>query len=332
MKALLSTRAGGPETLELADIAEPVPGPGEVLIAVHACGVNFPDALLLADKYQLRPPRPFAPGGEIAGVVESVGPDVRGFATGDCVIALPGWGGMVEKLVVRAESCTQMPAAMPFEHGATLVATFGTVYYGLNRRARLAAGERLLVLGAGGGIGLAAVEIGRAAGAHVVAAASTQEKVDLALSRGAASGFVYPTGADAADGKALAQIFKQGCGLDGVDVICDAVGDVYAEAAIRSIRWGGRYAVIGFAGGKIPHLPLNLPLLKGCDVLGVLYGAHVQRDPAAARTEIAELLQLYAAGKIRPHVSERFALADGGKAIAKIAAREALGKLVVLCG
>ena len=332
MKALLSKQAGGPDTLVLEEVPEPTPGPGEVLIGVRACGVNFPDALLISDQYQIKPPRPFAPGGEIAGVVERVGADVVGIEPGDRVIALPGWGGMTEKLVVNAVSCVRMPDAMSFEHGAALVATYGTVYYGLNRRARLRAGETLLVLGAGGGIGLAAVEIGHASGARVVAAASSQEKVDLALSRGAATGFVYPTGADASDGRKLAQVFKQGCGPQGADVICDAVGDVYAEPAIRAIAWGGRYLVIGFAGGQIPRLPLNLPLLKGCDVMGVLYGAHVQRDPAAARVEIEELLTLYRDGRIRPHVSGRYPLADGGAAIAKIAARGALGKLVVLCG
>jgi NADPH2:quinone reductase len=332
MKALLSKQTGGPDTLVLDEIDEPVAGPGEVLIAVRACGVNFPDALLISDRYQLKPPRPFAPGGEIAGVVEATGPGVTDLSVGDRVIALPGFGGMVQKIVVRAETCIPMPAQMPFEHGATLVATYGTVHYGLDRRAHLRAGDRLLVLGAGGGIGLAAVELGRARGAHVIAAASSQEKVELALSRGATSGFVYPAGAAASDPRQLAQVFKQGCGPEGADVICDAVGDVYAEAAIRAIAWGGRYLVIGFAGGKIPHLPLNLPLLKGCDVLGVLYGAHVQRDPAAARVEMEELLQLYRDGRIRPHVSERFPLAEGGKAIAKIAARQALGKLVVDCG
>jgi NADPH:quinone reductase len=330
MKVLLSEQPGGPETLRLADVPDPTPAPGEMVLVMHACGVNFPDALLIADKYQLKPPRPFAPGGEVAGVVESLGDEVTEFKPGDRVIAMPGWGGMAEKVIVKAATCTLMPDAMSFEHAATLVATFGTVHYGLSRRARLQPGETLLVLGAGGGIGLAAVELGRASGAHVIAAASTQEKVDLALSRGARSGFVYPVGEAATDPRKLAQVFKEGCGAKGVDVICDAIGDVYAEAAIRAIAWGGRYLVIGFAAGNIPRIPLNLPLLKGCDIMGVLYGAHAQRNPAAAREEIQELLELYGKGAIRPHISARFPLAQGGQAIAAIAARQALGKLVVV--
>jgi NADPH2:quinone reductase len=242
---------------------------------------------------------------------------------------MPGVGGMAEAIRVPAAACFGLPDAMSFEHGATLMATYGTVHYALSRRARLAAGESLLVLGAAGGIGLAAVELGRAAGARVIAAASTADKLELALSRGAASGFVYPTGEAARDGRALAQLFKQHCDAEGVDVICDPVGDVYAEPALRSIAWGGRYLVIGFAAGEIPRIPLNLPLLKGCDIRGVLFGAHAQRDPAELRREVAELFELYGRGAIRPHVSARFALADGGRAIEAVAARRALGKLVV---
>ncbi len=330
MQALLSRMPGGPGTLELADVADPTPDTGEVVVAMRACGVNFPDALLVADRYQIKPPRPFAPGGEIAGVIAAVGGDVKGLAVGDRVLAMPGWGGMATRVVAREAMCTKIPDAMPFEHAATLLATYGTVHYGLSRRARLSSGETLLVLGAGGGIGLAAVELGRARGATVIAAASSQEKVDLALSRGAASGFVYPTGPDADDSRRLAQVFKGHGGPAGFDVICDPVGDVYAEPSLRSIAWGGRYLVIGFAAGSIPRIPLNLPLLKGCDIQGVLYGAHAQRDPAGVRVEIDELFALYLKGAIRPHVSARYALAQGGQAIAAIAARQALGKLVVV--
>lgn len=303
---------------------------GEVVVAMRACGVNFPDALLIADQYQIRPPRPFAPGGEIAGVIAAVGGDVQGLAVGDRVLAMPGWGGMATLVVARATACTKIPDAMPFEHAATLLATYGTVHYGLSRRAHLRSGETLLVLGAGGGIGLAAVELGRARGATVVAAASSREKVDLALSRGAAAGFVYPMGPAAGDSRKLAQLFKEHGGPRGFDVICDPVGDVYAEPALRSIAWGGRYLVIGFAAGSIPRIPLNLPLLKGCDIQGVLYGAHAQRDAAGVRVEIEELFALYLKGAVRPHVSARYALAQGGQAIAAIAARQVLGKLVVV--
>jgi NADPH:quinone reductase len=330
LKALLSRQAGGPETLRLEDVADPAPGPGQVLIAMRACGLNFPDALLIQDRYQLRPPRPFAPGGEVAGIVLDVGSGVTHVRAGDRALAMPGWGGLATRVVADAAMCVKIPAAMSFEHGATLLVTYGTVHYALSRRARLRAGESLLVLGAGGGIGLAAVELGRACGANVIAAASTQAKIDTALARGATTGFVYPTGEAAADGRQLAQLFKTHCGAQGVDVVCDPVGGAYAEPALRSMAWGGRYLVIGFAAGDIPRVPLNLPLLKGCDIQGVLYGAHALRDPAGVRVEIEELLSLYLAGAIRPHVTARYPLSQGGDAIAAIAARQALGKLVVV--
>jgi NADPH:quinone reductase len=330
LKALLSRQAGGPETLRLEDVADPAPGPGQVLIAMRACGLNFPDALLIQDRYQLRPPRPFAPGGEVAGIVLDVGSGVTHVRAGDRALAMPGWGGLATRVVADAAMCVKIPAAMSFEHGATLLVTYGTVHYALSRRARLRAGESLLVLGAGGGIGLAAVELGRACGANVIAAASTQAKIDTALARGATTGFVYPTGEAAADGRQLAQLFKTHCGAQGVDVVCDPVGGAYAEPALRSMAWGGRYLVIGFAAGDIPRVPLNLPLLKGCDIQGVLYGAHALRDPAGVRVEIEELLSLYLAGAIRPHVTARYPLSQGSDAIAAIAARQALGKLVVV--
>jgi NADPH2:quinone reductase len=330
MKALLSRQVGGPETLTLEDVADPAPGPGQVLIAMRACGLNFPDALLIRDLYQLRPPRPFSPGGEVAGIVVDVGREVTHVRAGDRVLAMPGWGGLATRVVADAALCVKIPDAMSFEHGATLLVTFGTVHYALSRRAHLRSGESLLVLGAGGGIGLAAVELGRASGARVIAAASTQAKVDAALERGASTGFVYPTGEAAGDGRQLAQLFKTHCGAQGVDVVCDPVGGPYAEAALRSMAWGGRYLVIGFAAGDIPRIPLNLPLLKGCDIRGVLYGAHAQRDPAAVKVEIDELLALYAEGAIQPHISASFPLSQGGAAIAAIASRQALGKLVVV--
>jgi len=330
VRALLSVRPGGPETLVLKDLPDPVPDAGEVVIAMHACGINFPDALVIADRYQIRPPRPFAPGGEIAGIVSSVGAGVMGLAPGDRVLAMTGWGGMAEAVKVPASACTRLPVGMSFEHAAVLMATYGTVYYALSRRARLQCGESLLVLGAAGGIGLAAVELGRACDACVIAAVSTQQKLELALSHGASAGFVYPTGVDARDQKALTQLFKQHCGARGVDVVLDPVGDVYAEAALRSIAWNGRYLVIGFAGGTIPKIPLNLPMLKGCDIRGVLFGAHAQREPEAVREEIQALFELYARGAIQPHVSGRYPLAQGGLAIAEVAARRALGKLVVV--
>lgn len=329
MKIVLSRSAGGPESLVLGDVAEPVAGPDQVLIRVHACGVNFPDSLIIADRYQIKPPRPFAPGSEFAGVVEAVGRRVTEFGVGDRVIAVPGWGGMAEKVVADVSDCMHMPDEMAYDQGASFVATYGTAYHAFKQRGRLRAGERLLVLGAGGGVGLAAVQLGRAMGAHVIAAASTQEKLDLARLAGAESGVVYPAEIEGPDArKRLAEVFKGVCGPTGADVICDTVGGAYAEAALRAIAWGGRFLVVGFPAG-IPSVPLNLPLLKGCDIAGVIYGAYAQRDPAGNAANIRELLALFLAGRICPHVSARYPIEEAARAIADLVSRRALGKIVV---
>lgn len=328
----MSRLAGGPDTLVLESVPDPEPGEGELVLAMHACGVNFPDALVIEDRYQIKPPRPFAPGGEVAGIVLRTGARVKDFRVGDRVLGMPGWGGMAEQVKVRAEACLPIPASMSFEHAATLMATYGTVHYSLSRRAKLRAGESLLVLGAAGGIGIAAVELGRASGASVIAAVSSQAKLDFALGAGATSGFVYPSKEDSPDPKALAQLFKQHCGKDGVDVILDPVGDLYAEPALRAIAWGGRYLVVGFAGGQIPKIPLNLPLLKGCDIQGALFGAHQIREPDEVKREIGELFDLYERGAIRPRISASFPLERGAEAIRELASRRALGKLVVVAG
>ncbi len=240
MKAIVSKHVGGPETLVLEDVAAPQPGPDEVCLRVRACGVNYPDTLLITDKYQIKPERPFSPGGEVAGEVDAVGSAVEGLKAGDKVIALVGWGGMAEKVVTKAAKCLPMPSAMPFDEAAAFIFTYGTSYHALKQRADLRAGETLLVLGAAGGVGLAAVELGAAMGARVIAAASTQEKVDLALAKGATAGVVYPTGAlDKSASKALAGEFKQVTGKAGAGVVYDAVGGDYAEAALRAVAWGG---------------------------------------------------------------------------------------------
>ena len=329
MKAVLSKSVGGPETLVLEEVADPVAKAGQVLLAVKACGVNYPDVLIIEDKYQFKPARPFSPGGEVSGVVEAVGEGVTGLKVGDRVIASTGNGGMAEKIALDAARCIPMPASMPFDEAAAFIMTYGTSHYGLKQRATIQPGESLLVLGAAGGVGLAAVELGKAMGARVIAAASSQEKVDLAISRGADSGLVYPTGPFDKDGKkALANLFKEACGPNGVDVIYDAVGGDYAEASLRSMAWEGRFLVIGFPAG-IPAIPLNLTLLKSCQVVGVFWGAFVAREPKLHQENVAELMQLYVDGKIRPHVSETFSLADSGKAIAHLASRKAMGKVVV---
>ena len=329
MKALLSVAVGGPDTLVIKDLPGPVPGAGAVVVSVKACGVNYPDVLIIEDKYQFKPPRPFSPGGEISGVVKAVGDGVTHLKVGDRVLGNTGSGGMAEEIVVDAARLTPIPPSMPFDEAAAFMMTYGTSYYALKDRGHLKPGQTLLVLGAAGGVGLAAVELGASMGARVVAAASSQEKVDLALAHGAASGVVYPTGPFDRDGqKALAELFKGACGAAGADIVYDAVGGDYAEAALRAIAWEGRFLVIGFPAG-IPRIPLNLALLKSCDIVGVFWGAAVARDPAGHKRNVAELMDLYAAGKIRPHVSERFPLARAGEAISHLAARKALGKVVV---
>jgi NADPH2:quinone reductase len=329
MKAMLSKEVGGPDTLTLEDLPDPKPGAGEVLVAVKSCGVNYPDSLIIQDRYQFKPKRPFAPGGEVAGVVEAVGTGVTACKPGDRVIGSLVWGGMAEKVVLTAARCTPMPANMPFDEASALVLTYGTSIHALKDRARLKPGETMLVLGAAGGVGLSAVELGKAFGARVVAAASSQEKVELARKHGADAGVVYPPGPfDKSGAKALADLFKGACGEAGANVIYDPVGGDYSEAALRAIAWEGRFLVVGFPAG-IPKLPLNLALLKGCQIVGVFWGDFARREPDANAANIAELMQLYAKGAIRPVVSEHYPLARAGEAIARLAGRQAMGKIVV---
>ena len=332
MKALLSHEAGGPETLRLTDLAELSPGPGELLVRVRAAAVNYPDVLIIEDKYQFKPPRPFAPGGEIAGEVEAVGEEVVGWKPGDRLIAVPGWGGMAEKIVIPSKIAIPLPAERSFTDGAALLLTYATSIHALYDRGRLQAGQSLLVLGAAGGVGLAAVELGKAKGARVIAAVSSDEKAAAARGAGADEAIVYPRGPFDKDGqKALAKLFKDAVGPDGADVIYDPVGGDYAEAALRAIAWEGRYLVVGFPAG-IPKLPLNLTLLKSCDVCGVFWGAFAARDPKANAGHVVELFRLWDEGKIRPHVSATYPLERGGQAIAAMAARQVIGKLVVAIG
>ena len=330
MKAMLSTAPGGPATLVLSELPAPSPAAGEVRIRVRACGVNYPDTLIIEDKYQFRPPRPFAPGGEVAGEVDQLGAGVSGLKLGDRVIAMLGHGGMAEQVVTKAAKVFAMPAGMPFDEAATFILTYGTSYHALKQRGSLQAGQSLLVLGAAGGVGLAAVELGKAMGARVIAAVSTAEKLALAKAHGADSGIVYPTGPFDKDGtKALAGQFKDACGATGADVIYDAVGGDYAEAALRAIAWEGRFLVVGFPAG-IPRIPLNLALLKNCAIVGIFWGAWTERDAAASEQNNRELVAFYQQGKIKPHVSGHYPLAKAGDAIADLAARKALGKLVVM--
>lgn len=328
MKAVLSKEVGGPETLVLEEIDAPTCGKSQVLIEVKACGVNYPDVLIIQDMYQFKPPRPFSPGGEVAGIVKEVGSEVTHLKAGDRVLASTGNGGMAEMVCASAHGTMKMPDGMPFEEAAAFLMTYGTSYYALKDRANPKKGETLLVLGAAGGVGIAAVELGKAMGLTVIAACSSQEKVDFCLGKGADKGLVYERGAmDRTQQKAFSNAIKE-IGGGGVDIIYDGVGGDYAEPAIRAMNWEGRFLVIGFPAG-IPAIPLNLTLLKSCDIRGVFWGAAVARDPKGHAQNVSELFKLYADGKIRPHVSNTYPLAEASKAIKELMDRKALGKVVV---
>jgi NADPH:quinone reductase len=328
MKAVLSKAPGLPDTLVLEDVPSPTPGKGEMVVSVKAVGVNFPDFLIIQDMYQYKPARPFSPGGEIAGVVKSVGEGVTEFKPGDKVFGSTGAGGMREEMVIAANRMNALPDFMPFEEGAAFLMTYGTSHYALKDRAKIQKGEKLLVLGAAGGVGLAAVELGVAMGAEVIAAASSQEKVDFCLSKGAHKGFVYPENPLSRDQqKAFSDQIKDISG-GGVDVIYDGVGGDYAEPAVRSLNWEGRFLVIGFPAG-IPKLPLNLTLLKSCQIVGVFWGAFVARDPKGHAENLQDLFNLYKEGKIRPHISNRYPLERAADAIRELSERRAKGKVVI---
>ena len=329
MRALLSKTPGGPETLVLEELPDPVAGAGQLLVQVKACSINYPDVLIIEDKYQFKPPRPFAPGSEIAGVVEAIGEGVTGWQVGDRVLGTVGNGGLSEKMAVPAASMYRLPEERSFAEGAALILTYGTSIHALVDRGHLKAGQTLLVLGAAGGVGLAAIELGKAYGARVIAAVSTEEKAAAAREAGADDVVIYGRAPfDREQSKALAEQFKAAVGKNGADVIYDPVGGDYAEPALRSIGWEGRYLVVGFPAG-IPKLPLNLTLLKSCDVCGVFWGAFAARDPQANRAHIDQLFAFWREGKIAPRVTETFPFERGGDAIAKMAARGAIGKLVV---
>lgn len=329
MKALMSVKVGGPDSLEMLEVADQQPSNAEVLISVKACAINYPDVLIIEDLYQVKPTRPFAPGCEVAGIVEAVGDNVSGFKPGDRVIAMAGHGGLAQQVRVPASSVFALPAEFDFAEGSALLMTYGTSIHALIDRGRIQPGENMLVLGASGGVGMAAVELGKALGANVVAGVSSAEKGEFARAAGADDVVIYSHDiADKAASKELAQKFKFAAGAEGFDVIFDTVGGNFSEPALRSIAWEGRFLVVGFPAG-IAKLPLNLTLLKSCDVCGVFWGAFAARSPKANGAHVAHLFELWGEGKIKPHVSEIFDFADGGKAIAQLANRTAMGKLVV---
>ena len=328
MKAMLSIEPGEPETLQWSDLPDPEVKKGHLLVRVHAAGVNFPDTLIIRDLYQMKPPRPFAPGGEIAGEVLEVGEGVTGFAPGDRVLALTAHGGFATHVNVAATQAVKIPDAMPYDEAACFVFTYGTSHHALKDRAQLQAGETLLILGAAGGVGAAAIELGKAVGARVIAAVSSPEKADFCKGLGADETIVYPTDPDRDAQKAMSAEFKRLSGGEGVDVVYDAVGGAYAEPAIRALAWQGRYLVVGFPAG-IPKIPLNLTLLKGAQIVGVFWGASVFRDPKGHAQNMAELFALYAEGKIKPRISASFPMEQAADALRMIEERKVMGKVVL---
>ena len=326
-QAMLSHDPGGPETLSLTDIAMPDPAPGQIRIRVHAAGVNFPDTIIIRDLYQYKPDRPFAPGGEIAGVVDAIGEGVQGYQTGDRVLGLPLFGGFASHVCVDQHMVRKIPDAMPFDEAACFVFTYGTSYYALRDRGTLMPGETLLVLGAAGGIGASAVELGKAMGARVIAAVSSDEKAEFCRQIGADEALVYPRQMDRAAQKTFGGQIKA-LAPTGVDVIYDPVGGDYAEPALRAIAWNGRYLVVGFPAG-IPSIPLNLPLLKNCQIVGVFWGAFTKREPEQHGQQMDELFDYYQQGKIRPRISLSMPLADAAEALRLIETRQAKGKIVL---
>jgi len=329
MKAMLSHAPGGPQTLKLTESDTPTPSKKEVRIKVHAAGLNFPDTLIIKDMYQMKPPRPFAPGGEVAGEIDAVGDGVQGLAVGDRVLAMTGFGGFATHLCVAADRVMPIPDAMPYDEASCLVLTYGTSHHALKNRAEIAAGETLLILGAAGGVGAAAIELGKAAGARVIAAVSSEEKAAFCRDLGADGTLIYSRDMDdRATQKEFSNQIKKLSGGDGVDVVYDAVGGAYAEPAVRALAWKGRYLVVGFPAG-IPSIPLNLTLLKGCQIVGVFWGAHTAREPQAHAENMADLFSMYAQGKIKPRISARFPLEDAAQALELMEDRKVLGKVVL---
>ena len=330
MKSLQCVELGPPDKLQIKEVSDPQIIPDHVIIENKAASVNFPDVLMIQGLYQFQPELPFSPGGECSGIIVSVGENVENLKVGDRVFAMTGLGAFCEKILAPKHSVVKIPDSMSFETAAALPMTYGTSLYALKQRADLKEGETLLVLGAAGGVGLATVELGKAMGAKVIAAASTQEKVDLCLKHGADEGFIYPTGDLNRDQqKELSSKIKELTGGLGANVVYDPVGDKYSEPCIRATAWDGRYLVIGFAAGEIPKIPINLALLKGMKIVGVFWGAWVSMFPEENKKNFLELFDLHSQEKIKPEVSDSFLLEEGAKAIAHLKDRKAKGKVII---
>jgi NADPH:quinone reductase len=323
MKAVLCKAFGPPESLAIEEIEPLKPGKGQVVISVKACGVNFPDTLIIQGKYQSKPPFPFIPGSEVAGIVKEVGESADHVKVGDRVIAFTGMGGFAEEVVADAPHLIQMPHSMDFTTASAFVMTYGTAHHALKDRAQLKPGETLLVLGAAGGVGLAAVEIGKVVGARVIAAASSDEKLDVCKQHGADEVINYST-------EDVRDRIKQLTGGKGVDVAFDPVGGDYSEPVLRSMAWGGRFLVIGFAAGDIPRIPLNLPLLKVYSIVGVFWGSFMERDPKHGQENLLELLTWFSEGKLKPHVSATYQLEHVADALNDLMERKVTGKAVLV--
>jgi NADPH2:quinone reductase len=323
MKAVLCKQFGPPESLVVEDVPSPRPGPGEAVIAVKAASVNFPDVLIIQNKYQFKPPLPFSPGSELAGVVKEVGAGVTAFKPGDQVIAFTTYGAFAEEAKTEAVRLLPLPKGMSFESGAAFILTYGTSDHALRDRAGLRAGETLLVLGAAGGVGLAAIDIGKALGARVIACASSEDKLAVCREHGADATINYA----AEDLRERIKALTEG---RGVDVVYDAVGGAYSEPAFRSMAWRGRLLVVGFAAGDIPKLPLNLALLKGASIVGVFWGDFARREPERFAESARQLARWYGEGRLRPHVSQTFPLEKAAEALKLMAARKVKGKVVLV--
>ena len=322
MKAILCKAYGPPDSLVVEDVPSPTPGPEDVLISVTAASVNFPDVLMIENKYQTRPPLPFSPGCEAAGIVTDVGREVAQVTRGDRVMVVTGYGAFAEEIVVPASRVVPIPAQMDDATAASFLFTYATAHHALCDRGQLRAGETLLVLGAAGGVGIAAIEVGKAVGARVIACASTDDKLALCRAHGADATINYATGN-------LRDEIKRLAGDQGVDVVCDPVGGPYTEPALRSTAWNGRFLIVGFAAGEIPKIPMNLPLLKGCSIVGVSWGGFTRREPARYAESVSQLCQWYSEGRLRPDVDRIFPLERAAEALTLMATRSVKGKIVL---
>jgi NADPH2:quinone reductase len=322
MKALLCTRYGGPDDLEVSDIPAPIAGPGEAVVRVKAASLNFFDTLIIAGKYQYKPAPPFSPAAEFAGTIESLGAGVTAFKAGDRVIGYMTYGAAREQVAIDAGKLVKIPDGLDFDRAAGVCITYGTTLHALKDRARLQHGETLAVLGASGGVGLAAIELGKIMGARVIACASSDEKLAFAKTHGADDTINYAS-------EDLKEGLRRVTSGKGADVIYDPVGGAYSEPALRSIAWQGRFLVVGFAAGEIPKIPLNLALLKGCEIVGVFWGSFIERDPEGHRANTEQLLAWCAEGKLSSHVHATYPLADAPAALKAIAARQVMGKVIL---